>query len=651
MIDPTRIWSLSQLPTLPAVVVRLLEMSRDAETEIRDVIELIKSDPALSAKIVKAANSTYFGIKSEVKAIDRAVPLLGTTVTTSLALSFSLNESAMSRGPLASHYQDYWRQSIVQASAAEMLGLRIAPVLAPEFFLCGLLQDLGRLAMLKTIPQEYLPVLEKAKADGTPLHEVEKRALGFDHIEIGANLMEHWKLPDALIDAVRLHHASLDALLAERGSPQFPLSAATAVSACVGDYFCTPAKGLALERLRALAAQCFQFSSEQVEEFLVKCDERIEHAADLFQVDVTDLGDPADLMVQANEQLAQLAMREHVASTQANLRQQEAEKERKELESRNRELQRQALHDPLTQVYNRQFFDETLEREASRCRRSAAALGVLFIDIDHFKSVNDTYGHQFGDQVLKQVSQAIQSAIRASDVLARYGGEEFVVLASQPTEKGIEKLAERIRERVAQETFHSADQLVKVTCSIGGAIAIPARNDDQIGQELVAAADECLYEAKRAGRNRVCSRSLVRDADRQLMQLMTIHRFSRWLVSQQLLDVPTVSRALIESTTPHARIGELAVEQGYLTAEQVTQILHEQERTGERFGAIAVRLGHLTQDQLVHVLTLQQENPKQLAGLLIQRGLMPPDKALAALEQYLRTEAPPRPARVPAGCG
>jgi diguanylate cyclase (GGDEF)-like protein len=326
------------------------------------------------------------------------------------------------------------------------------------------------------------------------------------------------------------------------------------------------------------------------------------------------------------------------------------EQERKELESRNRELQQQALHDPLTKVYNRQFFDETLDREASRCQRSAAALGVLFIDIDHFKSVNDTFGHQFGDQVLKQVSQVVQSAIRASDVLARYGGEEFVVLASHATERGLEKLAERIRERVEHEPFQSGDHLVKVTCSVGAAIVIPERNARDIGKQLVAAADACLYEAKHAGRNQVKSTSLVQEADRQLMQLMTIHRFSRWLVSQQLLDVPTVSKALIESTTPPKKVGELGVEQGYLTADQVAEVLQDQQASGERFGAIALRLGHLTQNQLVHLLTLQQENPKQLAGLLIQRGLMTPDKVLAALEQYLRTEAPPRPAQTPVEC-
>ena len=649
MIDPKRIWSSSQLPTLPAVAVRLVELSKNDETEIRDVVQAIKADPALSAKLVKAANSTYFGIKSEVKAIERAVPLLGTTVSTSLALSFSLSDAAMTRGPVADHFKAYWKQSIVQAAAAEALGTRIAPAQASEFFLCGLLQDIGRLAMLKTIPQEYLPVLESVARDGVPLAEVETAQLGFDHVEIGAKLLEYWKLPEILALAVRLHHANPGEIQAQRETPQFAIQAAAAVAASVGDYFCTAGKGRALERLRQVTAECFQFDAPQLEDFLRQCDARIDEAAGLFNVDVDDLGDPAELMEQANEQLAQLALREHAASTQASQRQQEVEQENQKLEVRNRELQKQALHDPLTGIYNRQFFEETLEREAGRCQRTAAPLGVLFIDLDNFKQLNDTYGHQFGDTTLQRVSRVFQSTVRSSDVLARYGGEEFVVLVGLPAERGLERLAERIRQRVEEESLRCGDEPVPVTCSIGAALTVPQRCEPEVGKRLIAAADSCLYDAKRAGRNCVRCTSLVSEADRKLMREATNHRFSRWLVARRLVDVPTVSRALLECSTPVLRMGELAVDLGYMDAREAETITAEQEQTGERFGAAAMRLKLLTWEQLVHMLSLQQEDPKQLAGMLIRLGLLAPEKAAAALEEYL-IEVPPLPAVVSAVC-
>ncbi|MCA9093727.1 MAG: HDOD domain-containing protein, partial [Planctomycetaceae bacterium] len=146
-MDPSKIWSSTTLPTLPAAAVKLLEMSRNPETEIRDIADVIKRDPALSAKILKSANSTFFGLSSKVSSVDRAVPLLGTTLVTSMALSFSLSESAMSDGPMAEYYKDYWWQSVVQASAAECCAVILADRSAgPEFFQAGLLMDLGRLA-------------------------------------------------------------------------------------------------------------------------------------------------------------------------------------------------------------------------------------------------------------------------------------------------------------------------------------------------------------------------------------------------------------------------------------------------------------------------------------------------------------------------
>ncbi|HET6426188.1 MAG TPA: diguanylate cyclase [Planctomycetaceae bacterium] len=640
MLNTKRLFASSQLPTLPTVAVKLLELAKNPETEIRHVIDTIKSDPAISAKILKSANSTYFGFKSEIRAVERAVPLLGTTVSTTLALSFSLNDDTMTSGPIAEYYKTYWMQSVVQSCAAERLGQRISPAIAPEFFLAGLLTDIGRLALLKAAARDYVPVLELCASGNQSLFDTENTKLGTNHAEIGAQLMENWKLPEAISQSVRWHQATFKELDSFRSHANFQLIAAINTASAVGDYFCTDLKGRALERMRKLYTEYLGFTSESLDSYLQDCSVRIEQAAGLFSVDVAELGDPAELMVQANEQLVQLTLREHVASTQATIRHQEAEKEKAVLETQNRELQKQALHDPLTGVLNRNFFDESLEREINRGQRMAAPVAVIFADIDHFKKFNDTYGHQFGDTVLQQFAKAFQATLRTSDVLARYGGEEFVVLVSQPTEKGVERLAERIRERIASEKLNFNGETVHVTCSLGTAITIPGRREQGIARRLVAAADECLYEAKRGGRNQVRSKSLISDLDRQVIHMVTNQRFSRWLVAQGLLDVPTASRALLEAPVQPARIGELAEMYGYLTPAQIAGVMAEQEKCGDRFGAIAVRLGYLSLNCLVHLLTLQQENPKQLAAVIIRLGLLAPEQAARALEQYIATQVP-----------
>lgn len=652
MIDPKRIWSSSQLPTLPGVAVRLLELTKDPETELRQVIEVISADPAISAKIMKAANSSFFGLTSEVRTIERAVPLLGTTVSTSMALSFSLADDAMTRGPVAEHYLSYWRQSIVQACAGELLAHRFNRALGGEFFLCGLLLDLGRLAMLKTIARQYVPVLEAWKGSLTPLIDCETESLGFSHVEIGTKLMENWKLPKLMVQAVQLHHARLASLSELRDEPHYLLIAAMATAATVGDYLCTPLKNQAFERLRILAEEHWQMSPAQLEDFLRGVEERFKQAGNLFKVDMTEIGNSSDLILDANEQLAQIALKEHLASTQAAVRQQSAEAEMRVLESKNVALQQQALHDPLTRLYNRHFFDEMLEKEYCRAIRTASPVGVLFADVDHFKKLNDTYGHQAGDEVLRRVAALFTETARDSDIIARFGGEEFVVLVGQPTEKGLEKLATRIRERVANHEFEFQDMRMRVTVSLGAAVVIPGRQPNRTCKDLVAAADACLYESKQAGRNRVTVRSLINDDERRLITLVAQQRFSRWLVSRGLLDIPTISRALIDEQSQSLPIGELAVQKSLLTCEQVEAILAEQRHCADRFGEIACRKRWLTYQQLALLLAWQLEDPHQLAGAMIRLGILSPTAAADALEDYTQSSfhTPRRPAVVGTTC-
>jgi two-component system, cell cycle response regulator len=645
-IDPQRVWSSAQLPTLPTVAARLLELVRDPESTISHVVQVIKTDPAISAKLIKSANSSYFGLRSEVKGVDRAVSVLGTTVSTSLALSFVLSDDSMKGGPLAIHYRRYWRQSVAMAAAAEYLSTLLSDQDASEYFLTGLLLGMGRLAILKALPREYLPVLEQAETAAEPLVDVEQTTLGFDHVSIGARLLEHWNLPKGLIRAVQWQRHRVEHFETLRGDGDFLLNTSAAIAACVGDYYCAACKGPAVERMRGLLPLVLGPEAD-LGPFLVKCQERIQAVGPMFDLDMTDLGSSTDLMVQANEQLLNLTLREHASNTQAQMNQQALSQEKVRLEEQNRLLQSQAMHDPLTGLHNRKFLDEALAREANRAQRQATPLAVLFADVDHFKRLNDTYGHQFGDFVLKTLSLRLQESIRVTDVLARYGGEEFVILVHQPTERGLETLAQRIRERMANEPFVQGETTVHVTCSLGGAIAIPGRRDRNIGERLLAAADRAMYQAKSDGRNRVCMESLIADEDRAMQKQVTAHRFSRWLVAQGYLEVATVSRALLECPVTSSRIGELAEQQAYLTHAQVDAILAEQVTCEERFGTIALRRGDLTSEQLIHLLTLQHENPAQLTAVVVRLGLLAPDRAAAALEDYSLRYAPVALSRAP----
>jgi diguanylate cyclase (GGDEF)-like protein len=169
-------------------------------------------------------------------------------------------------------------------------------------------------------------------------------------------------------------------------------------------------------------------------------------------------------------------------------------------------LVRSGFTDVLTGWHNRRYLQTRLQEELARCRRERTPLTCLMIDVDHFKSINDRYGHLAGDEVLRQLAHCINGEVRSSDVSARYGGEEFVILLPNTSMDAGRLLAERIRQAVAVEAFElrSVEGQLPITVSIGVAEHQPGSSEQDLkvaGERLIALADLALYEAKAGGRN------------------------------------------------------------------------------------------------------------------------------------------------------
>jgi len=174
----------------------------------------------------------------------------------------------------------------------------------------------------------------------------------------------------------------------------------------------------------------------------------------------------------------------------------------------NERLKHIGLTDQLTGVNNRRYLEQRMQEEISRAQRDRSALSCLFIDIDHFKRVNDSFGHQCGDDVLREVASRIKQELRLSDSLGRFGGEEFVVLLTQATLQDAARIGERIRASVAQQQIRLSgnDEVLQITVSIGVASLMPPErniNATAAKQALLKQADDALYRAKESGRNRV----------------------------------------------------------------------------------------------------------------------------------------------------
>ena len=174
----------------------------------------------------------------------------------------------------------------------------------------------------------------------------------------------------------------------------------------------------------------------------------------------------------------------------------------------NERLQEQSITDSLTEVNNRRYFDEKIKEIYQNCISDGEEMGILMFDLDHFKRINDTYGHQYGDFILKEIANLISLRIKRSDVFSRYGGEEFIAALIDCNMENSKKIAESIRKQIESYPFMNNDEQIKITISIG----VSHFNSQDYNElhtyppieTLIQNADKALYKAKKSGRNRVC---------------------------------------------------------------------------------------------------------------------------------------------------
>lgn len=166
-------------------------------------------------------------------------------------------------------------------------------------------------------------------------------------------------------------------------------------------------------------------------------------------------------------------------------------------------LKQQALTDTLTGLYNYRHFSDTLNQEMERTQRTGNTTGLIMVDLDFFKKVNDTYGHEIGNQVLIHVAHLLKAAIRKLDTPCRYGGEEFAIILPSTDLLTSTQVARRLRELIEKTPLQTADQTIPLTASIGVDVYSSFHSEQQ--EDFIQRVDALLYEAKHSGRNRVCS--------------------------------------------------------------------------------------------------------------------------------------------------
>lgn len=480
-----RVLACRNLPSLPGVALQVVEFTRDAGVPIDKIAKLVQNDPALTAKILRTVNSSYYGLSNPCPTISRAVSLLGLNTVKSLVLGFSLVEMTGGADKKGFDLTSYWRRTIYSAAGARLLAKRVRRCDPEEAFIGALLQDVGMLATHAALGDAYVRVLAMAPDDHDELSKTEMTALGFDHASVGSKLMEKWKLPPQVIECTRRHHQPDQADPAHAVLVQLVALGMDAAAAMT-----LPAPRPRLARFTTRAMEWFGIPRDEIDGLLQDIAEGAAQLSSLLRTPTGNRPDVAELLADANEQLTMHQIEvEHAADS---------------LQQSNKELARQVATDALTGAANRKQFDSEVGIRFEEATRAGSSLAVLFTDADKFKSVNDTHGHQAGDVVLIEIARRLRESTGERGTVCRYGGEEFAIILPGVTAKQAESIAQGLRLAIESKPVDIAALKLavgelRITISIG--IAATDQGGFETAAKLVHAADEAVYVAKRAGRN------------------------------------------------------------------------------------------------------------------------------------------------------
>jgi diguanylate cyclase (GGDEF)-like protein len=485
-----------RLPSPPAIAIKILELVRKDDFSFKNIAQIIETDPALVVKILKLANSPYYGLARKVNNIELAVSILGTHAVKNIALSFVICSEMKSNDDIGFDFDLFWRRAITAAVAAELTASLVG-LKSQDIFVTALLQDIGIIALHASCPEEYRLAMKEKLAIQKPLYMIEQRFFGFDHQELGAELLSDWRLPEEIYIPIRHHHQS--ALLPDQYRKQIEILK-------LSDHLSAVYHGnRSIEKVRMVTNNLndnFGIQGDAVERLI---DEVACKSLDIlasFDITPGSMKPFSQILQEANEELTNLNTSYEMLVIEMKQAKDKAEKLAKELHLANEKLHELASCDALTGLYNHRFFQEAIDNELNLSKNCKKEFSLIIFDIDHFKKVNDTYGHPVGDRVLIAVSRAAEKSLRDTDIIARYGGEEFAVILPKTDFTAAKTVAERLCKDIERLDIKVDGKTIKTTVSVG---YTSYRHNIKIQEKdtIIKMADNALYVAKQSGRNRV----------------------------------------------------------------------------------------------------------------------------------------------------
>jgi diguanylate cyclase (GGDEF)-like protein len=623
------------LPSPKGAALTIVRLAQRDDVSASQLEQAIKSDPAFVGRLLKTANIKGRESGRPIASVPDAVNVLGLSVVRNLALGFSLVSNYRSGTCAGFDYSAFWTRAIVNALALQSVVRRTQLASPEESFCCGLLADIGKLALITVHPKEYALLLGRLAAGNIPdenydaaLRTAEIEAFALHHDDLTAAMLTDWGFPRALLEPVYFRHNPEDSSFARDSRGERLLGAVRLADVITSICLAEPDARPVLMATLAERAQVLQLESEVLEsivdgvvrdwrewsvllqldipaavpayssmlepkpEDVTKDVEAFKPALRLvlagkpstqrnvlrdlllalgYEVFESDTGQRAiELVVSVQAQIViadwqmpgldgiQLtrALREMrtgrgmyivILSEQqdedhllvafeagaddclskpvsdkvlsARLRaanrlfslQEEVQHDHEEMSHfaaelavSNRRLHEASVTDPLTGFYNRRYAMDRIEKDWSACGRSGRSLSCVMLDLDNFKQINDTYGHDTGDKVLTGLAAVLKETLRSQDVICRVGGDEFLVICPDSDARAVRFCAERLLAAANALVIEAAQGALRCSISIG----VATRSADMINTGmLIKAADEGMYKAKLKGRAQIVGRS------------------------------------------------------------------------------------------------------------------------------------------------
>lgn len=487
------ILSCPNLPSLPAVAVRVLELTSDPDVRLDELARTIQGDQALSVKILRTVNSSFYGLRKRCTSIDKALVLLGLAPVKSLVLGFSLVSCMSGDADDGFPYQQYWRRSLESAVAAKTTAKRMGFECDDEAFLAGLFQDMGMVAIFRALDKRYLDILARAGGSHADLVRTEMEALEINHPEVGAILGESWKLPPELYIPVKYHERPT-ACPTEHSRTARCVAVGNIVHEVLRSDDPTPA----LRECYRRAEQWLGLSNADVDGIITEAGDAARELGSLFEIDVSGMRNPADVIAEADRRLIDMTRASEVESFAA------------------RELASVIVgdgRDPLTGLPDRAGFSEAVRGAFPEAAKGAIELSVVQFVIDGIEGVRANHGEACEDELVLGTTVMLQRQFEPlGGIVARLQPACFGVVLPQTARRTAVDASQWVCDRFAS----SATGWLREIAGIGAMVRLSAGVSTIDAESLmvfktpdllVEAANRSVQSARNAGGG--CVRAFV----------------------------------------------------------------------------------------------------------------------------------------------